>query len=139
MAEKMLGVFLPGNSTVDLREVDVPTPGIGQVLLEVKASGICGSDIHYIYHKHIGSKEEGTAYLDVIAGHEPCGKILVLGVGCKYFKPEDRVIVYHISGCGFCRNCRKGFMISCTSPKRQAYGWQRSGAMLAICLLKKKI
>ncbi|EEV5611584.1 alcohol dehydrogenase, partial [Escherichia coli] len=43
----MLAAYLPGNSTVDLREVAVPTPGINQVLIKMKSSGICGSDVHY--------------------------------------------------------------------------------------------
>lgn len=48
----MLAAYLPRNSTVDLREVAVPTPGINQVLIKMKSSGICGSDVHYIYHQH---------------------------------------------------------------------------------------
>jgi threonine dehydrogenase-like Zn-dependent dehydrogenase len=127
MAKTMLGAFLPGDSTVVMREVPVPEPGIGQVLLKVKASGVCGSDIHFIYHGHKGSKQDGTAYMDVICGHEPAGEIVALGAGCRHFKEGDRVAVYHISGCGFCRSCRKGYQISCTDPARAAYGWQRDG------------
>ena len=41
----MLAAFLPGNSTVELREIPVPTPGINQVLIKMKSSGICGSDV----------------------------------------------------------------------------------------------
>ena len=103
------------------------SPGVGQVLIKVKASGICGSDIHYIYHGHKGDKTKGTAYLDVVAGHEPCGEVVARGPNCRHFGTGDRVIVYHISGCGFCRNCRRGFQISCSSPERKAYGWQRDG------------
>ncbi len=44
----MLAAYLPGNSTVDLRKVAVPTPGINQVLIKLKSSGICGSDVHDI-------------------------------------------------------------------------------------------
>ncbi|MCB8883754.1 zinc-binding dehydrogenase [Acidisoma cellulosilytica] len=122
---KMLAAFLPGDDKVDLREIDVPEPGIGQVRLRMKASGLCGSDIHYIYHKHIG--EGGAKYQGVVAGHEPSGQVETLGPGCRHFKPGDRVSVYHISGCGFCRSCRKGYQISCTDPLRAAYGWQRDG------------
>lgn len=129
---------MPGDSTVDLRELDIPEPGIGQVLLKVKASGICGSDIHYIYNEHKGDKAKGTAYLDVVAGHEPCGQVVATGPGTRWFKDGDRVIVYHISGCGFCRNCRKGFQISCTSPQRQAYGWQRNGGHATYLLADEK-
>ena len=94
----MQGALLPGNSTVEMKEFPVPEPGHGQVLVQVKASTICGSDIRAIYREHIGKGPEG--YQGVIAGHEPCGQIVKVGPGMKQFKPGDRVIVYHISGCG---------------------------------------
>ena len=138
MVETMIGAYLPGNSTVELREIAVPEPGIGQVLVKIKASGICGSDIHYIYHGHKGDKKKGTAYLDVVAGHEPCGEVVAVGPGCRHFRSGDRVIVYHISGCGFCHNCRRGFQISCTSPDRKAYGWQRDGGHAEYMVAEEK-
>jgi len=121
----MTGVTLPGNSTVAFREQPVPKPGYGQVLVEIKASSICGSDIRAIYREHLGVGDE--AYRNVIAGHEPCGRIVETGPGCKQSGVGDRVIVYHISGCGVCEDCRSGYMISCTSPYRAAHGWQRDG------------
>jgi threonine dehydrogenase-like Zn-dependent dehydrogenase len=128
MSRRMLAAYLPGNSTVELKEIDVPTPGPNQVLIKMKSSGICGSDIKYIYHKHMGSREKRTAYMNVVAGHEPCGQIVGLGPNCRHFKEGDRVVVYHISGCGFCPSCRKGHPISCTDlTLRSAYGWQRDG------------
>ena len=132
----MRGAFLPGDSTVTTREVAVPEPGHGQVLLEVKASTICGSDIRAIYHKHLGEGPEG--YQGVVAGHEPCGRVVKEGPGLKRFKQGDRVIVYHISGCGVCNDCRRGYMISCTSPHRAAYGWQRDGGMAPYLLADEK-
>ncbi len=122
---KMTGVFLPGNSTVEFKEVDVPEPGHGQVLVKMKASSICGSDIRAIYREHLGKGPE--AYQGVIAGHEPAGQIAKVGPGCKEFKTGDRVVIYHISGCGICEDCKHGYMISCKSPHRAAYGWQRDG------------
>jgi len=124
-ADTMTGVVLPGNSTVAFKEVAVPTPGYGQVLIRMKASSICGSDIRAIYREHLGKGPEG--YQGVIAGHEPCGQIAQVGPGCKQFQPGDRVVIYHISGCGVCDECKKGYMISCRSPFRAAYGWQRDG------------
>jgi threonine dehydrogenase-like Zn-dependent dehydrogenase len=103
----------------------VPEPGWGQVLVTMKASSICGSDIRAIYREHLGHGPE--AYQNVIAGHEPCGQIVKVGPGCHRFKAGDRVVLYHISGCGVCADCRAGYMISCTSPRRAAYGWQRDG------------
>jgi len=133
----MQAAFLPGNSTVELRNVPVPTPNHGEVLLRVKASTICGSDIRCIYHEHLGKGPE--RYQGVIAGHEPCGQIVETGPGCRRFKIGDRVIVYHISGCGVCSDCRRGYMISCTSATyRRAYGWQRDGAMAEFMLAEEK-
>ncbi len=43
------------------------------------------------------------------------------------FEPGERVVVYHIAGCGTCPDCMAGYDISCTSPRRRAYGWQRDG------------
>ena len=92
----MNGVVLPGNSTVAHREQTIPTPGPGQVLIQMKASSICGSDIRAIYREHTGVGDE--AYRNVIAGHEPCGVVVEAGPGCKERKVGDRVVLYHISG-----------------------------------------
>ena len=133
----MTGAYLPGNSTVVLKQVEVPTPGHGEVLLRMKASTICGSDIRCIYHEHLGKGPEG--YQGVIAGHEPCGQIVKAGPGCRRFREGDRVIVYHISGCGVCNDCRRGYMISCTNERyRRAYGWQRDGGMADFLLAEEK-
>lgn len=136
MSKSMFGAVLPGNSTVEMKEFSVPAPGHGQVLIQVKASTICGSDIRAIYHEHLGKGPEG--YQGVIAGHEPCGQIVSEGPGLKRFKTGDRVIIYHISGCGVCNDCRRGYMISCTSPHRAAYGWQRDGGMAPYLLAEEK-
>ncbi|MFZ1056558.1 MAG: zinc-binding dehydrogenase, partial [Opitutaceae bacterium] len=75
----------------------------------------------------------------MIAGHEPSGQIIKAGPGCRRFREGDRVIVYHISGCGVCNDCRRGYMISCTSEKyRRAYGWQRDGGMAEYLLAEEK-
>ncbi len=111
----MQAAFLPGDSTVVLKEVPVPEPGHGEVLLKIKASTICGSDIRCIYREHLGKGPEG--YQGVICGHEPAGQIVKCGPGLRRFKDGDRVLVYHISGCGVCNDCRRGFMISCKSEK----------------------
>ena len=137
MEGKMLGAILPGNSTVELKEFDIPKPGYGQVLVKTKCTTICGSDIRCIYREHLGKGPEG--YIPgKIAGHEPCGIICEEGEGLKRFHKGDRVIVYHISGCGVCYNCRKGYYIACQSPLRAAYGWQRDGGMAEYILCDEK-
>lgn len=136
MTKKMMAAYLPGNSSVVLKEVDIPEPGPGQVLIRTKSSTICGSDIRAIYHEHVGKGPEG--YQNKIAGHEPSGQIVQCGSGMRRFQEGDRVILYHISGCGLCLDCRMGYMISCTSPLRAAYGWQRDGGMAPYILADEK-
>ena len=91
----MNGVVLPGDSTVRHVQVEVPDPGPGQVLLQMKASSICGSDIRAIYRQHLGSGPE--AYQGVIAGHEPCGQVVALGASSRRLAEGDRHVVYHIA------------------------------------------
>ena len=122
----MQGVILPGQERVEIEEFERPDPGPGQVLVEMKTSGLCGSDLRAIYHEHRGS-DPNERYQNVIAGHEPTGRVETVGPGVSGFEPGDRVVVYHIAGCGLCEECRKGFMIGCHSPGRSAYGWQRDG------------
>ncbi len=136
IASTMIGAYLPGNSTTILKEVPVPKPAHGEVLIRMKASTICGSDIRAIYHEHLGKGPEG--YQNKIAGHEPAGQIVQVGEGCRRFKSGDRVVVYHISGCGVCNDCRRGYMISCTSDYRAAYGWQRDGGMADYLIAEEK-
>lgn len=132
----MRGVFLPGNRNVVIRtDLPDPTPGHGQVVLRMRASTICGSDLRAIYREHLGEGPE--AYQGVVAGHEPSGEVVEVGPGCVRLAPGDRVVVYHISGCGQCRDCRDGYFISCTSPRRAAHGWQRDGGHADLMLAEE--
>jgi threonine dehydrogenase-like Zn-dependent dehydrogenase len=74
MERTMKGAILPGNRTVVLKEFPIPEPGPGQVLVKMKASTVCGSDIHGIYRRH--SDEKSGKHRDIIRGHEPCGQIV---------------------------------------------------------------
>ncbi|MEP6851841.1 MAG: zinc-binding dehydrogenase [bacterium] len=126
LPEVMRGVYLPGGRRTDLRrDLAVPTPGPGQVLLRIRASTICGSDVRAIYREHLGSGAE--AYRDVVAGHEPAGEVVAVGPGARRITVGERVAIYHITGCGQCPECVRGYFISCESPARAAYGWQRDG------------
>ena len=112
MTQLMKGVLFPGSRTAIVEEFEVPKPGLGEVLIELRASGMCGSDLEYIYktpREKRGQPMLGVA-LDpnTITGHEPCGVVVETGVGVRHLKVGDRVAVYHINGCGFCKNCRMG-------------------------------
>jgi len=133
----MRGAILPGNSTVELVDLPDPTPGPGQVLLAMRASTICGSDIRAIYREHIQGDPAET-YQNVVAGHEPAGEVIQVGPGAERISVGDRVCVYHISGCGQCDDCIRGYQISCTSPRRAAYGWQRDGGHAELLLAQER-
>ena len=133
----MRGVFLPGNSTTDIRDLPDPEPGPGQVVLAMRASTICGSDIRAIYREH-HQGDPAEMYQDVVAGHEPAGEVVALGADARRLAVGDRVCVYHISGCGQCDDCVRGYQISCSSPLRAAYGWQRDGGHADLILAEER-
>ena len=57
---RMRGATLPGNSSVEMKEFEIPKPGHGQVLIQTKATTICGSDIRCIYREHVGKGPRAT-------------------------------------------------------------------------------
>src|SRR6201987_2262251 len=74
--------------SVELREVPVPEIGDSEVLLAVRAVGVCGKDIHVAYEKHTG----GNINYPVILGHEFAGVIVQAGKNVRGFKEGDRVV-----------------------------------------------
>jgi len=95
-----------GSRNVRVVEVDTPQPKAGQVLVEVHASGICGSDKH-LWHS---TKPSNTVY-----GHEVAGKLVELGPGVSTLGVGDRVAVNNVGGCGTCPACREGAFVLCPS------------------------
>lgn len=101
----MKAIFLPGNRRVEIREIPIPQPGPGEVLVEIKASCICRSDLSLYYGNAVVG---GEAAGNCVTGHEPAGIIQKVGEGVKQFAAGDRVAVYLAVGCGVCRYCRMG-------------------------------
>lgn len=110
----MKAVFFPGDKKVEIREVDIPTPGQGEVLVQLKASAICRSDMS-LYHGT--SVFEGTETGCTVPGHEPAGVITEVGAGVEKFKTGDRVAVYLAVGCGECAHCKSGYKMFCSEFK----------------------
>jgi len=86
----------------ELREVDVPEPGPGQVLVKIGGAGACHSDLHLM------EWPEGTLSFDVpfTLGHENAGWVAALGAGVEGVEVGEAVAVYGPWGCGRCRACR---------------------------------
>ena len=83
----------------ELREVPVPEPGPGQVLVKVGGAGACHSDLHLME-----APPERLGRLPFTLGHENAGWVEKLGPGATGFAPGDPVIVYGPWGCGTCAN-----------------------------------
>ena len=120
--ETMLGLFKtakgPGN--MELREAPVPEPKADEVLLEVKAAGVCGTDIHIKHDKF-------PYWPPVIMGHEYAGQVVRIGSQVTDFQPGDRVVGEpHTKACGRCELCRSGNIQLCAS--KRSPGWGIDGA-----------
>lgn len=113
----MKGVVFLGDRKLELREFPDPTPGPRDVVLEIKASGMCGSDLHnYRAPPHSGAVAGGIKReAGVIAGHEPCGVVVAVGSGVSEKEAHigQRVMDHHYDGCGNCKHCRGGWTQMC--------------------------
>jgi threonine dehydrogenase-like Zn-dependent dehydrogenase len=120
----MRGVTFGGDRTVEYIEVPDPVPGPGEVVLEMKASGICGSDLHMYRGPRGMSLLGATPTEPVIRGHEPCGVVAAIGpnVSENQAKIGDRVMVHHYIGCGVCRHCRSGWAQMCDQQRPLVFG-----------------
>ncbi len=112
----MRGITFLGDRKVELREFPDPTPGPKDVIIEIKASGMCGTDLHAYRRPHNGQYYS-------IAGHEPCGIIAEIGahVSDEQVRVGDRVMVHHYNGCGKCRHCIEGWSQLCDQDP-EVYG-----------------
>lgn len=113
----MKSVLFPGDSQTRTIETTTPTPGPGQVLIRLTASGVCGTDVHY-WHESPDQRGERAA---MTPGHEAVGHIAGLGEGVTGFREDDRVVVglLHV-GCGTCAACYEGEDALC--PDKEVFG-----------------
>jgi L-iditol 2-dehydrogenase len=93
---------------IRVEEVPVPKVGPGEILVQVKACGLCGSDLMEWYVE----KKAPT-----VLGHEPAGVVAEVGVGVTEFEVGDRVFVHHHVPCFTCHYCTRGFYTCCETFK----------------------
>ncbi|MBM3395215.1 MAG: zinc-binding dehydrogenase [Betaproteobacteria bacterium] len=127
----MKGIVFPGNRELQILDFPDPTPGPGEVVLEIKASGMCGSDLKF-YRAVGGASALGLGKINgpLIAGHEPCGVVVAVGAGVseKQAKVGMRVMQHHYRGCGVCDHCNTGWMQLCVEGVAEVYGATGHGA-----------
>ena len=114
----MRGVVFLGDRQIEVREFPDPEPGPREVVLEIKASGMCGSDLKLYRNTWTSGAVSGgikRSDVPVIAGHEPCG--IVVAVGSAVTPQEahigQRVMDHHYEGCGTCKHCSAGWAQMC--------------------------
>ncbi|MGK0172492.1 MAG: threonine dehydrogenase-like Zn-dependent dehydrogenase [Gammaproteobacteria bacterium] len=107
----MQGVVFLGDRKLEFQEFPDPAPGPRDVVLEIKASGMCGSDLH----QYRAAPKDRRSPVPVIAGHEPCGVVVEVGsaVGENEARVGQRVMDHHYLGCGTCKHCRTGWGQMC--------------------------
>ena len=120
-----------GEGFIELKDMPEPRPGRGEVLIAIRAAGICGTDLHV---KH----DRFPYWPPVILGHEFAGVIVELGPECRHFKVGERVVGEpHTRHCGVCPLCRTGNIQIC--PEKRSPGWGIDGCMAPFLVMPEKL
>ena len=99
---------------IEMRDVPDPSPEPGEVVLRVRACGICGSDLHGFRGK------SRIRVPPAVLGHECTGAIAAVGAGVDTLRAGDRAVIQPLIGCGLCRYCQMGRSNIC--PERRLIG-----------------
>jgi len=113
-----------------LEDIEKPKVGDDEVLIKVKAAGMCYSDIHVI---------DGVISADppVTLGHEIAGEVVEVGSKVDGFNSTDRVLVHFLSPCGRCKYCLQGYGMRCKYLfEREGYGFSDDGGYAEYCKVK---
>jgi L-iditol 2-dehydrogenase len=130
---KALVKYALGPGNMELREVPTPSPGEGEVLIAVKAAGICGSDIH-IYHGDI----QLLLRPPVVIGHEFSGVIAELGPGVEGLEVGQGVTCETaVHTCGRCWACRTGWTNAC--GQKELLGYVFDGGFAPYCVVPARL
>lgn len=115
----MKAIYYPAWERLELCEVPDPTPTAGEVVLRVRAAGICGSELHGF------AIRAARRTPPLILGHEIAGEVAALGAGVTGYRPGDRVAVNSTISCGRCPVCVGGDPHIC--PTAEVFGTKRPG------------
>lgn len=112
MKERNRRAFLDQNHKFTIKEEMIPSPKADEVLVEIKANGICGSDIHFYREGRLGNFVVDRPY---VPGHESSGIIVDMGSSVKGFSKGDHVVIEPGIPCGVCGYCKSGRYNLCPS------------------------
>jgi len=116
----MKAVIWLGPREMRMQDMADPVPGADEVVLQVRAVGICGSELA----GYLG--QNSLRVPPLVMGHEFTGDVIACGADVTHLSPGDRVVVNPLVSCGTCTYCRSGAANLC--PRRQLIGVHRPGA-----------
>ena len=125
------------NPLLKMIDIPVPKPGHGEVLVKVKATGVCGSDVHMAQKDKDGyTAYPGHCKFPCVLGHEWAGEVVEVGKEVKTLKKGDPVCVEEMSWCGECTPCRAGLVNQCQFLEE--IGFTVQGAFAEYVSVKEK-
>lgn len=126
----MQGVVFLGEQKLEIREFTDPIPGPRDVVVEIRASGMCGSDLKPYRASEADSRP-------IVRGHEPCGVILSRGSSVTESEAPigARMMIHHYSGCEKCKHCLSGYSQMCLESHK-VYGLNANGGHATKMLVK---
>lgn len=135
-ANRMKALVLAEYNRLEIQELPDPQPGPGEVLVEVRACGICGSDVHGM------DGSTGRRIPPIVMGHEAAGVVAAVGPGVSSLAAGDRVTFDSMVWCGACGFCRRGAVNLC--QRRQVLGvscpeFRRPGAFAQLITVPERI
>lgn len=113
-----------GVGNIEVQEVEIPKVEPDSLLVEVKAAGICGTDIHILHDRSVYDPP-------VILGHEYAGVVIEVGKDVEGFSIEDRVTSPATVPCGECMMCWTGHQNRCTSENKRILGVSKANGAFA--------
>ena len=114
--------LIAAGEPLSIDDVELPTPGPGELLVEVRACGLCGTDVHLAV---VGDLP--VQYLPITLGHEAAGVVVGCGPGVVGIEAGARVAMFPAAWCGTCRFCLAGRQSLC--ERSEVYGMARDGAL----------
>lgn len=123
----MKAVLFSERNVVQFSDLPDPEPGPGEVVVQVRASGICHTDYEVLKANY------GTSAFPIVPGHEYAGSVVQVGEGVDAFSVGDRVVVDPNIECGKCRACRRGWAHLCESLG--AYGVTTNGGFAELSVV----
>ena len=124
----MKAINFPHKDTVEVATLADPKPGAGEVLLRVRASGLCHTDLDVMHANY------GSAAYPVVPGHEFAGEVIELGADVRGVAVGDRVVVDPNLECGQCPACKRGWAHLCENLG--AYGVTVNGGFAELSLVR---